>query len=195
MVDQPESVAMEEQFLWPSPEMRQRAIDEAVKSCGDVIAKRVQKEIEDKLKVSTDSWVKEITAKAEELQKLVEDGKQVLLSLQKIKQDDFSKITEDLSVRLAEVEVIFAKNDFANSLPGFSNEHDAKVALKGICELLYEIVNVVRSDPQYNTVAYNLSDYDLKGRVLGSMIVQAATKLFGHRFEKMEYIASTGQRL
>jgi Mg2+ and Co2+ transporter CorA len=194
MVDAPEPVQMDEAFLWPSPEMRQRAIDEAIKVVSLKISESTKKEIETIIDVAAKKVYVDIEAKAADLKKLIDEGNKVLNAIHSVNQNDFTKLVESLSVRLNEIEQQLLK-DNDQSLPGFSGEYDAKNALKNICEIIRDIVNSVRGDQHFNTIAYNLSDYQLKGRILGQLITEHAKYQLGTRLDKLEQIGNTASRL
>jgi seryl-tRNA synthetase len=176
--------------------MRQRAIDEAVKLMGIQISDKVKKEIEQTIDTAAKQTIVDIEKQTAEWKKLVEEGKQVLASIQNTKQSDFAKRTDELGARMFEIEQsLLDKNREANRNPFMFPEHDAQTAFKEICNLIREIVNSVRSNPQYNGIAYNLSDHQLKSKILGGLICEHASYLLGSRFEKMEIIGSVADRL
>ncbi len=174
--------------------MRQRAIDEAVKLVSIRVADSVQKEINNTLDIAAKKLITDIETKVSEWKKLVEEGKQVLNSLQSIQQHDFAKITDELSVRMFEIEQSLFDGKGRKPID-FGNEYDANSALKTICEIVRDIVNNVRLDGQYNGIAYNLHDQQLKWKILGNLISEHAAYVLGNRFEKLERIGNTADRL
>jgi hypothetical protein len=194
MSDQPEAVQVDDDFLWPSPEMRRRAIDEAVKIISTQVALKFEGQIDEIIATKLKKLVTELDAKVEEFKKLVEDGRTVLNSLGSIKQHDFAKITDDLVIRMSEIEGKLTTGGVKDSL-GFNNEYDAKMALKGICEIIGTIVSYVKGNHQYSTIAYNIGDFDLKNRILGGLFADMAKHHIGKSLDKLENIASYGNRL
>lgn len=192
MADPEPVVMMDDEHLWPSPEMRERAIDAAVLRCGNAIANRIQKEIEDRLKVSIDSWIKEIMSKVTEFQKIAEESKQVLTALQGVDRSDFAKTTKDLTARMHEIETQLILHD--QRAMGLSNSHDIKSALKSLFEVIKTTTECVRSHRGYYP-ATTINDYEMKNRVMGDLIAEIGKTVMGYNFDKLENIGRAASNL
>ena len=170
MVD--EVIQIEDDFLWPSPEMRKAAIERATKMVSERVANSIEEQIVSKIQaiiaVATEKVEKDFEGKIRDLTKKLDNAKELLEAVRSMNFSDIDHTVNQLRQEM---------NAFrATSASGLPPEYASLVnTVRGLAKLVCSIktkIEQTKFSSRVSELSYKVTDYDLRNKIAGKFIAE-----------------------